>query len=174
MYSTVRFTGQRGGRSEKSMKKWQRHRPEQQVHAGAELCLRALKPMQEGCREELRKGRLRCFQPKAEPRRRYGGVWGASGARADDSAGFRSPHSPRTAQASRARTASLIFAGLRRGAASTDPPASAPPLCVPCPFISRRVGQAQSLTSSVCAARLPNHPSSLPFHSSPPADHLIS
>lgn len=76
------------------------------------------------------------------------------------------PHSPRTAQASRARTASLILPGLRSGVPSTDGPASGPPPCAPRPFIPRGAGQAQSLTPFVCAARLPNRPSALPLHSS--------
>lgn len=38
---------------------------------------------------------------------------------------------------------------------------------VRCPFISGPAGQAGSLTSCVCAACLPNHPSSLPLHSFP-------
>lgn len=79
----------------------------------------------------------------------------------------RSRHSPRTAQASRVRTASLIFLGLCLGAGSTDLWASAPPPRVQCPFMSDPAGQAESLTSCVCAARLPNHPSSLPLHSFP-------
>lgn len=56
----------------------------------------------------------------------------------------------------------------------TDPPASAPPLCAPRPFIPGRVGQAQSLTSCVCTACLPNRNLIPPPSFLAPADHLIS
>lgn len=76
-------------------------------------------------------------------------------------------NSPRTAQASRALMASLIFLSLwLEAAGSTDLWASAPPPSPPRRrFILRTLGQAESLTSCVCTARLPNHASSRPHHS---------
>lgn len=167
MYSTARFTGQRGGRSEKSKKKWQRHRPDQQVAAGAELCLRALRPLQEGCREELRKG-SGASRPKRSPGGAMAGcgVQGAPGPTTRRVSARHTHPGPRRPAGRGRRASSSRVCGVEQRAQTHR--------LLRClsasraPFISRRGGQAQSLTSCVCAARLLNHPSSLPFHSSPP------
>lgn len=140
-----------GEGSKKSMKDRQRQKQDQQVPE-------AVQEQGQGCSgEELRTG-FGASSPSAEPTGRCGGVRVAAGRLGRRRCGpSPRPHSPRTAQASRVRTASLILPGLQRGAA-TELPASAPPLCAARPFIPGGAGKAQSLTSSVCTARLPNRP----------------